>query len=73
MLEQLLDRTALENDGWVRPGSLQGPVETALRDRRAPVQLWRLMVFNRWLEKNLHTQPASGDHAAGSPAPVLTS
>jgi asparagine synthase (glutamine-hydrolysing) len=72
MLEQLLDRTALEGDGWVRPGSLRRPVETALRDGRAPVQLWRLMVFNRWLEKNLHSQSAAGNHATGSPASVLT-
>lgn len=41
----------LEPAGWVRPGSLQPAIQTSLDAGRVPTQLWRLLVLNRWLEK----------------------
>jgi len=35
----------------VRRGALQGPLEAALSERRVPIQLWRLLVLEHWLEK----------------------
>jgi len=52
MLERLRHGTALERDGWVRTGSLAAPLGDALRQRWVPVQLWRLLVLEHWLEKN---------------------
>jgi asparagine synthase (glutamine-hydrolysing) len=52
MLERLRHGTALERDGWVRSGSLAAPLDDALGRRWVPVQLWRLLVLDHWLEKN---------------------
>ena len=52
MLEGLRQGTALERDGWVRKGSLEAPLRDALRRRWIPVQLWRLLVLDHWLEKS---------------------
>jgi asparagine synthase (glutamine-hydrolysing) len=51
MLDRLAGGTALERDGWVRPGSLEKPLQDAKTRRRVPVQLWRLLVLEHWLEK----------------------
>ena len=52
MLDRLRQGTALERDGWVRTGSLEAPLGYALRRRWVPVQLWRLLVLEHWLEKS---------------------
>lgn len=52
MLDRLRQGTALERDGWVRRGSLEAPLRDALRRQWIPVQLWRLLVLDHWLEKN---------------------
>ena len=81
MLEGLRQGTALERDGWVRKGSLEAPLRDALHRQWIPLQLWRLLVLNHWLEKNrartfedLHLAaaaplPTSGSSAAGLPLP----
>jgi asparagine synthase (glutamine-hydrolysing) len=52
MLDRLREGTLLEKEGWIRPGSLRAPLETALSRRWAPAQLWRLLVLEHWLEKH---------------------
>ena len=52
MLDRLRQGTALERDGWVCAGSLEAPLRDALRRRWVPVQLWRLLVLDHWLEKD---------------------
>jgi len=81
MLDGLRQGTALERDGWVRRGSLAAPLREALRRRWIPVQLWRLLVLDHWLERNRarafeHLSPAisapipvAGSGAAGPPSP----
>jgi len=48
-LEQLARKNRLEEDGWVRPGSIAPAVAAALAAGKAPVQLWRLLILDRWL------------------------
>ena len=52
MLDGLRQGTALERNGWVRRGSLEPPLRDALRRRWIPVQLWRLLVLDHWLERD---------------------
>jgi asparagine synthase (glutamine-hydrolysing) len=52
MLDGLRQGTVLERDGWVRTGSLEAPLRDAIDRRWVPVQLWRLLVLNHWLDKN---------------------
>jgi asparagine synthase (glutamine-hydrolysing) len=51
MLDRLRQGTALERDGWVGAGSLAAPIADALGRRWIPLQLWRLLVLEHWLEK----------------------
>jgi asparagine synthase (glutamine-hydrolysing) len=41
--------TLLERDGWIAPGRLHPALEAARRDGAIPVQLWRLLILERWL------------------------
>jgi len=52
MLERLRQGTVLEREQWVRKGSLAEPLARALGRRWVPVQLWRLLVLDHWLERN---------------------
>jgi asparagine synthase (glutamine-hydrolysing) len=70
MLEGLRQGTALERDGWVRQGSLERPLAEALHRRWVPVQLWRLLVLNHWLEK--HPATAWEDLVPAYSTPVRT-
>lgn len=58
MLERLRGDTILERQGWIAAGSLRAPLDGALRDRRVPLQLWRLLVLDHWLENNPVAAPA---------------
>jgi len=81
MLDRLRQGTALEREGWVRSGSLEAPLHDALRRRWIPVQLWRLLILDHWLEKNRARAtedlraalsapvPAAGSGTAGPPMP----
>jgi asparagine synthase (glutamine-hydrolysing) len=57
MLDRLRQGTALERDGWVRAGSLEAPLAGALSRRWVPLQLWRLLVLEHWLEKEHARHP----------------
>ena len=48
-LEQLARHNRLESEGWARPGSIAPAVDAALAAGKAPVQLWRLLILDRWL------------------------
>jgi asparagine synthase (glutamine-hydrolysing) len=52
MLDRLRGEPRLERDGWIRPGSLSGPVDEAVARRWVPVQIWHLLVLEHWLEKS---------------------
>jgi asparagine synthase (glutamine-hydrolysing) len=51
-LDALAEETLLEQQGWIRPGSLQAAVTRAVQRRRAPRQLWFLLTLERWLRAN---------------------
>ena len=48
-LEAMLDAPLLQREGWIRPGALEPLIRSSLAHRRAPVQLWYLVVFENWL------------------------
>jgi len=50
-LVRLGDGNRLETQGWIRPGSLAPVIAGALAAGRVPTQLWRLLVLDRWLDK----------------------
>jgi asparagine synthase (glutamine-hydrolysing) len=50
MLDSLREGTLLEKEGWIRGGALQAPLREAIRRRWIPLQLWRLLVLEHWLE-----------------------
>ncbi len=50
-LIRLSKENRLEQQGWILPGSLEPAIQAALQAGRAPAQLWRLLVLDRWLEK----------------------
>src|ERR1019366_8532961 len=66
LLGGLRERTILEEDGWIRRGSLDAPLRDAAEKRRVPLQMWRLLVLEHWLRKTAGDQ---GDEAA-PPAPT---
>jgi hypothetical protein len=57
MLSRLQDGTMLEREGWVAPGSLTAPIQEAKRKGEVPLQIWRLLVLESWMEK--HGRPVS--------------
>ena len=52
MLTRLQDGTILEREGWITPGSLSAPIEEAKRKGEVPLQIWRLLVLESWMEKH---------------------
>ncbi len=62
MLSRLQDGTMLEREGWIAPGSLTAPIQEAKRKGEVPLQIWRLLVLESWMEK--HTRSASTATAA---------
>jgi asparagine synthase (glutamine-hydrolysing) len=65
LLDRLKDGTILERDGWVRPGALCEPIRDAIAKRWVPVQLWRLLVLEHWM--NAQGGAATVAPAAGVP------
>ncbi len=43
--------TVLEQEGWIRRGSLRPCIESSLRAGTVPVQLWYVLVLEHWLQK----------------------
>ena len=52
MLDRLRERTRLEEDGWISKDALAEPLRLVAETHQAPEQLWRLLVLERWLEKD---------------------
>jgi asparagine synthase (glutamine-hydrolysing) len=50
-LDDLTGKTELERQGWIRPGSLAGPVREARERGLVPTQLWYLLVLEKWLQR----------------------
>jgi asparagine synthase (glutamine-hydrolysing) len=67
VLGRLGEGTILERDGWVRPGSLRESLREALAARWVPVQLWRLLVLEHWMEKNPTRVHQASPHFSASP------
>ena len=66
LLSRLMGDTLLEREGWVSPGSLREPVQSALTQRWVPIQLWRLLLLEHWLGSRRApavpaSEPFSGD------------
>jgi asparagine synthase (glutamine-hydrolysing) len=51
MLDRLQDGAVLEHEGWIRRGSLVAPIQDAKRKGEVPLQIWRLLVLESWLQK----------------------
>jgi len=50
-LEQLQGETLLASQGWVNAGAMRTAVTQALANGKAPIQLWHLVVLERWLAR----------------------
>jgi asparagine synthase (glutamine-hydrolysing) len=55
-LDELRGSTLLEREGWIRPGRLSSQVDQAMKNRFAPLQLWYLLVLERWLQRSTQAQ-----------------
>ncbi len=50
-LDSILDSPLLEREGWIRPKVLEPLIRSSLKQQRAPVQLWYLVVLENWLRQ----------------------
>jgi asparagine synthase (glutamine-hydrolysing) len=69
LLDRLRGGTILEREGWIRPGSLNAPLDQAVRNNLVPVQLWRLLVLELWMERNVNgnqERPAKASEKSAS-------
>jgi asparagine synthase (glutamine-hydrolysing) len=51
-LQEMAEGSLLERQDWIAGEALRRGVREALEQRKAPVQLWTLLVLERWLQKN---------------------
>jgi asparagine synthase (glutamine-hydrolysing) len=65
LLNRLRERTILEEDGWIRPGSLEAPLRDAVARHWVPAQFWRLLVLEHWLDKESGAREYAGRAADG--------
>ena len=49
-LDCLNGPTLLEKQGWIAPGRLGACIDSGKRSGVVPVQIWRLLILERWLE-----------------------
>jgi asparagine synthase (glutamine-hydrolysing) len=54
LLDKLRGDTALEREGWIRRGSMEGPLRQSIESGWVPAQLWRLLVLEHWLSARPH-------------------
>ncbi len=54
-LTDLTGGTLLEREGWIAPGRLRPAVEQAMASGLVPVQIWNLLVLERWLRRRRAT------------------
>jgi hypothetical protein len=52
MLNRLHKITILERNGWIRHGALKTALREAIASRWVPVQIWRLLVLEHWLQND---------------------
>lgn len=52
-LESVLDGSYLEREGWIRPGMLRRAVEGAATSGSVPLQLWYLVVLEKWAQNRV--------------------
>ena len=65
MLAGLQGGTVLEQEGWIRPGTMEGPLREATQKGRVPMQIWRLLMLEQWMRRQARNRtPAS----VGAPA-----
>lgn len=67
-LEEIARESRLEQNGWIRSGSLLAPVQKALASGAVPKQLWYVLVLEHWLRRNAEVRPA-----ATRPSPAAAS
>jgi asparagine synthase (glutamine-hydrolysing) len=51
MLAGLRGGTMLEQEGWIRRGTMEGPLREAARNGRVPLQIWRLLLLEQWMRR----------------------
>jgi len=73
LFDELQGDTALEQDGWIRRGSLGQPLRDALHKHWVPGQLWRLLVLEHWLRRNRGSQPLAAAAEARNASPKSVS
>ena len=49
--DALKSGTLLEQEGWIRRGSIEPLLRTALLSEHVPIQLWYLLVLEHWLQR----------------------
>jgi asparagine synthase (glutamine-hydrolysing) len=62
-LRQLSSGSMLASEGWIRPVALRDSIDSALRRGEISTQLWYLLVFEHWLQRQGH--PAGHSVRAG--------
>jgi asparagine synthase (glutamine-hydrolysing) len=50
-LEELRGSTRLTREGWFEPAALSSAIGQAIASGKIPIQLWHLIVFEKWLEQ----------------------
>jgi len=53
MLAGLRGGTVLEQEGWIRRGTMEGPLREAARKGRVPLQIWRLLLLEHWMRRQV--------------------
>lgn len=51
-IEETASESVIERNGWLRRGSIQSAVTHAAECGTAPVQLWFILVLERWMRQN---------------------
>jgi len=55
-LQELGHGSVLDRDGWISGGAARNAIQEAVNQGRIPVQLWSLVVLERWMKS--HTRQA---------------
>ena len=60
-IEELQSKPLVETEGWLKPGTLKSAVASVRSSGTAPVQLWSVLVFERWLRRQPAARPAAAE------------
>jgi len=61
-VDSLRGDTELVREGWIKRTALDSAVGGATASKRIPVQLWYLLVLERWLEAHRGAAVPAGVH-----------